>query len=126
MRKIMLLTLIALLFGCVSKDSQHVRRGGVFIDGNRVCFSVNKNQVLSHYEFSAIGKVYSSLLSGRSKHLSYPDSCFMLPLENGVIYRANYIVDNENYYNVFIKDNTGHVIYLWSGIDCPYLSTVPW
>lgn len=126
MQQIISIALIALLSGCVSKDPQHGRMGGIFIDGNRICFSVNKKEILTNYEVSAIGKVYSVLLSGRSAHFIYPESCFMVPLENGVIYRANYTLDNKNYYNFFIKDNIGYVIYLWSGIDCSYLSDIPW
>lgn len=129
MKKLIPITLVILLAGCVGKNNtgpQYAKMGSIYIDTNRVCFSVNKKQVLSNYEFSAIGKMHKVLLSGRSTHLSYPESCFMVPLERGVIYRANYTLDKENYYDTFIIDSSGHVIYLWWNNGCQYMSVVPW
>lgn len=129
MKKLIPFTFVILLAGCVGKNNegpQYAKMGSVYIDTNRVCFSVNKKQVLSNYEFSAIGKMPKVLLSGRSTHLSYPESCFVISLERGVIYRANYTLDKENYYDTFIIDSSGHVIYLWSNNGCLYMSVVPW
>lgn len=129
MKKLISITLVILLAGCVGKNNkgpQYAKMGSIYIDTNRVCFSVNKKKVLGNYEFSAIGKMHKVLLSGRSTHLSYPESCFMVPLERGVIYRANYMLDKENYYNTFIIDSSGHVIHLWWNNGCPYMSVVPW
>ncbi len=129
MTKTLLFILIVFMTGCVSKDNKAPRygkMGSIFIDGDRVCFSINNKQVLSNYEFTAVGRELKILLSGRSTHLSYPESCFMAPLEKGVIYRAIYTLDNEDYYDIFIKDNNGRVIYLWTYTDCPYMSLVPW
>ncbi|WP_312132393.1 hypothetical protein [Leclercia sp.] len=129
MTKTLLFILIVFMTGCVSKDNKAPRYGkmeSVFIDGDRVCFTINNKQVLSNYEFTAVGRKLKILLSGRSTHLSYPESCFMAPLEKGVIYRAIYTLDNEDYYDIFIKDNNGRVIYLWTYTDCPYMSLVPW
>lgn len=129
MNKIIFLALVMLLVGCISKHNQrqqYAKMGSVYIDGNRVCFSVNKNKILSNYEFTAMSKVPKILLSGRSTHLSYPGSCFMVPLERGVIYRANYMLDKNNYYDAFIIDSSGKVIHLWTSTGCPYMSVVPW
>jgi len=128
MKTITLLTLVVLLTGCIAKYNkgpQYAKMGSVYIDTNRLCFSVNKKQVLSNYELSAIGKVHKVLLSGRLTYLSYPESCFMVPLERGVIYRANYMLNKKSYYDTFIIDSSGKVIYLWSYTDCPYMSIVP-
>jgi len=121
--------LVMLLAGCIGKDNkgtQYAKMRSVYIDRDRVCFSVNKKEVLSNYEFSAIGKTHKVLISGRSTHLSYPGSCFTVPLERGVIYRANYMLDKKNYYDAFIMDSSGYVIYLWTNTGCPYISVVPW
>lgn len=114
---------------CMNRENQNLHFGkmrGVFIDGNRVCFSVNKKQVLGNYEFSSVGKVKKILLSGRSTQLSYPESCFMVALEYGVIYRLNYTLDNNNYYDVFIIDSSGSIKYLWWDSGCQYMSIIPW
>lgn len=126
--KIILLTLVFLLSGCVGKvdnGPRHGSLGDIFIDGNRICFSVDKNKILENYEFTTVGNEPRKLLSGRSTHLSYPESCFMAPLEKGVIYRASYMLDKKNYYDVFIISREGHVIGLWTYSDCPSLSVMP-
>lgn len=129
MEKIILLALVITLTGCigkVNKGPQYAKNRSVYIDRDRVCFSVDKKRVLSNYDFSVMGKIPKVLLRGRSTHLSYPESCFMVPLERGVIYRASYMLDQKNYYDTFIIDSSGHVIYLWAYTDCPYMSIIPW
>lgn len=128
MKAIIFLMSSFLISGCVNevgKGQQYGKMGSVFIDGNNVCFSVDKKEVLENYEFTAVGKVHKKLLSGRSIHLSYPKACFMAPLEKGVIYRASYMLDKKNFYDVFIISRDGRVVRLWTYTDCPYLSAMP-
>lgn len=128
MKTLILLTLAVLLSGCIGTDkdgSHYAKTRSIYVDRNRICFSINKSVVLTDYFLSTLGKEAKELLRGRSTHLSYPESCFIVPLERGVVYRVNYTLDNKNYYYSFIIKKDGRKLSLWFDTGCPYLSTMP-
>jgi hypothetical protein len=102
--------ILFLLTGCPGKGREGAESGmrqAIYIDGNRVCFTVNKNDVLSHYGLSTNGKEYKILLDGDFKQLTYPDTCFSVTFSKGVVYGTSYTLNGNNYYYTFIIDNDG-------------------
>lgn len=113
MKKIILLIMVVLLTGCPRRGFEGQQLGvvrAIYIDGSRVCFTVNKNDVLSRYVLSINGKQYKRILVDDFVHLSYPDTCFNINLDKGVRYAASYTLNNKHYKYTFIIDNEGTLI----------------
>ena len=112
MRKLLLLVpLIVLLTGCPGKDGAKMsKHRSIYIDGERVCFTVDKKDVLTRYGLTTNGADYKELMFRDSVRLTYPDTCFNANLEKGVAYNATYAIDGENYYFTFIIDNENNVV----------------
>ncbi|WMY76504.1 hypothetical protein RHD99_11495 [Buttiauxella selenatireducens] len=112
MRKLILLApLVVFLTGCPGRDglkmSEHRQ---VSVDGDRVCFTVDKQDVLSRYQLATNGQDYKVLLSANPVRLSYPDTCFTTHLEAGVTYGVSYALNGKNYFYTFIIDREGNVL----------------
>jgi len=113
MKKIVMFVMLLLLTGCPRRGYEGEELGvkrAIYIDGNRVCFTVNKNDVLSRYGLSINGKYHKRILVDDFVHLTYPDTCFKVNLEKGVLYAASYTLNDENYKYAFIIDKEGTVI----------------
>lgn len=127
MKKLLILPLIFLLTGCPGKGkegAQYGERKAIHIDGNRVCFTLDKNDVLESYSLAPNSNVFNELLRSYSSHLYYPDTCFTVNLEKAVVYGVDFKLNQKNYYYTFIIDNDGQAIDTgWTGI-CPYPSAV--
>ncbi|MEN0579733.1 putative T6SS immunity periplasmic lipoprotein [Phytobacter palmae] len=107
------LPIVILLTGCPGKGREGAETGerqSIYIDNGRVCFTVNKKDILSRYVLSTNGSNYKELLVGDGVRLSYPDSCFSVSLEKGIIYGVSYTLNEKNYYYTFILDNDGNVL----------------
>ncbi|HDR2628021.1 TPA: hypothetical protein QCI66_004336 [Enterobacter cancerogenus] len=108
---VLLLPLLVLLTGCPGRDGLKMgERRSIYVDGDRVCFTVNKDDVLSRYQLATNGQDYKLLFSGDAVRLSYPDTCFTAALEQAVTYGASYALNGKNYTYTFIIDHEGNVI----------------
>ncbi|WMY72636.1 hypothetical protein RHD99_14235 [Buttiauxella selenatireducens] len=118
--KKLLLPVCIFLMGCQSGADKLVYREWkwISVDLERVCFSVNKNDILDYYYLSSNknNQVNELLVTGsKSLHLSYPDTCINIKLEKGYQYYSKYTLNGINYrYNFFI-DNNWNVISLEGG-----------
>ncbi|MDY0973060.1 putative T6SS immunity periplasmic lipoprotein [Siccibacter turicensis] len=105
--------LLIMLTGCPGKGREGAESGSrraVYIDNSRLCFSVDKNEVLSRYVLSTNAQQYNELLSGDFAHLIYPETCFTVTLEAGISYGTSYTINGKHYYYTFIIDKAGNVL----------------
>lgn len=110
---IFFLPLLLLLAGCPGKGREGAESGerrAIYVDGNHVCFTIDKNDVLNRYILSTNGREYKKLIVGDFKHLIYPNTCFTVTLEKGVVYGASYTLNAKNHYYTFIITNDGKVL----------------
>ncbi|MCK6953315.1 putative T6SS immunity periplasmic lipoprotein [Enterobacter bugandensis] len=113
MRYISLLLSIICLAGCPVKGKEGAASGerrSIYVYDGRVCFSVDKKDILSRYVLASNGKNYSELLKGDLAVLSYPATCFNVSLNKGVVYGAHYTLNKKNFYYTFIVDNQGNIL----------------
>lgn len=123
MKKLLLIPLIVMLTGCPGKGkegAQYGKRRAIDIDGNRLCFSLDKNDVLENYSLALNNNASDEILSGYSSPLNYPDTCFTVNLETALVYGARYTLNQKLYYYTFIIDNDGQAIDLGGEAVCPY------
>ncbi len=107
------LPIVMLLTGCPGKGREGAETGerqSIYIDNGRVCFTVNPKDILSRYVLSTDGSDYKELLVGDGVHLSYPDSCFSVNLDKGIVYGVSYTLNEKNYYYTFILDSNGKAL----------------
>jgi len=124
-KKFILIISVILLTGCPRRGYEGEQYGlwrAIHIDGNRVCFTLAKNDVLESYRIGPNRNVFDKLLSNYSTELYYPDTCFMVNLEKAVIYSARYKINKKWYNYSFIIDNDGQAIDLGGKTVCPYPS----
>jgi hypothetical protein len=109
--KRILLPLCILLTGCPSGADRlaYGRWGWLSVDRERVCYSVNKNDILDYYYLSSNkNNQVKELLVAEYKplNLSLPDACIKIKLEKGYQYYSKYTLNGINYrYNFFIDNN---------------------
>jgi len=125
MKKIIWLMSVVLITGCPRRGyegEEYGIRRAIHIDGNRVCFTLDKNDVLESYSLSPNNNVFNELLLSYSSHLYYPDTCFTVNLEKAVVYGVDFKLNQKDYYYTFIIDNDGQALDIgWTG-ECPYPS----
>lgn len=89
---------------------------GFSVDARRLCFTVDKVDVLSRYVISTTHNgVYKEYANTDHVLLSYPDTCIQLALAPGYTYGASYTLNNANYRYVFFIDNDWNVVSLDRG-----------
>lgn len=102
------LTLFPLLFilsGCGVGDRAAPWRS-ILVNKDRVCFSVDKKDVLSRYNISSVQNgAYKEFATDEHVSLSYPDSCLNLSLTAGYHYGVLYTLNDRNYRYVFFIGN---------------------
>jgi hypothetical protein len=112
-KRLPLIPIVILLTGCPAKDGLKMgKRSSIYIDGERVCFTLDKQKILTHYALKKNSPNDNFLLYGDAVQLSYPDSCFTASLKKGEVYNADYIVDGRNYYYTFIIDSESRILTL--------------
>lgn len=114
-KPILLLSIIFLLCGCPGAGREGAESGerrSVFIDGDNICFTINKAEILSRYILSTNDNDNKKLLVNDFVNLSYPNTCFKTHFEKGVVYGVSYTINKENYYDTFIFDKDDRIIYL--------------
>lgn len=103
--------LAIILTGCPGSPSlSHPR--ATFIDGDHVCFSIDKKDVVNYYTIdSSKGPDTTNIVSsGRNiLNLSYPDSCIKVNWAYGYTYVISYGLNNKNYHHEFFIDNDGQL-----------------
>ncbi len=90
-KSIFFLPILLFLAGCPGKGREGAESGerrAIYVDGSRVCFTIDKNDVLTRYILSTNGREYKKLLVGDFKYLTYPSTCFTVNLEKGLVYGA--------------------------------------
>ncbi|GJL37525.1 hypothetical protein PUATCC27989T_05323 [Phytobacter ursingii] len=110
MRKLLVfLPLTFVLTGCPGGNpAPHPR--STFIDGNNLCFSVDRNDVLNYYTIeSSKGKGYAIIAAKEKLKLSYPGSCINIKWDYGYSYAINYGLNGQKYIHEFFIDNNGRL-----------------
>lgn len=123
MRIPVLIMSVILLTGCPRKGYEGAQYGSwraIHIGGNRICFTLDKDDVLESYRIGPNSNVSHKLLYNYSTQLSYPDTCFTAHLEKAMIYGARYMINKQWYNYSFIIDNDGQVLDLGGEAVCPY------
>ena len=112
--KLLYVTLAALLLtGCPragKEGEQYGARRAVFINGNNICFTVDKKETLSRYNLYGGYTDNNPLLVGDFESRTYPHTCFEVHLESGLVYSTSYTLNGKNYYYTFIRDKSGNII----------------
>ena len=109
MKRLAILSVIFLLSGCPGGNPAPHPRATV-INGEHLCFSVDKNDVLNYYtvDTSEGGKIRTVVSSGYNKlNYSYPDNCIDVKWKNNHTYVINYGLNDKKYVHEFFIDNTG-------------------
>lgn len=109
MKKLITIPFILMLTGCPGgKPAPHSR--SVFIDNERLCFSVDKNDVLNYYTIeSSQNNGYSVIKYDEGLNLSYPDDCIDVKWKYGYSYAVSYGLNGKNYIHRFFIDNNGQL-----------------
>lgn len=110
MRRIIYMLPVALvLAGCPGgKPAPHAKF--TYINGERLCFSVDKNDVLDYYRIeSNQEKGYTMVKYDEGLHLSYPDDCINVKWNYGYSYTVSYGLNDKNYIHRFFIDNNGQL-----------------
>jgi len=109
MKMLYLIPLLLLLSGCPGGNpGAEYRR--VFMQGDVICFSVNKNDILHYYRIdSTQGGKYTIIKADERVHLSYPDTCVKVKLKRGYRYNISYGLNGKKYSDYFFIDNDGRL-----------------
>lgn len=107
MRRLIILPIILLLSGCPGGNPISTQRS-VFMQGNVICFSVNKSDALKYYMISyEPERKYTVLYAEEGINRSYPDACIRVKLRNGYRYDIQYGLNGKKYSDTFFIDNDG-------------------
>lgn len=123
MKKLLSIPLIVLLSGCPGKGkegAQYGKRRTIDIDGNRICFTLDKNDVLENYSLALNSNAANKILSSYSTPVYYPDTCFTVNLEKALVYGVRYTLNQKLYYYTFIIDNDGQAVDLGGEAVCSF------
>lgn len=111
MKNIIIITLSLMLTGCPGGPrAPHPR--SVFINGENLCFSLNKHDVLNYYTITSTetGDIKTIKSSGDKKlNLSYPENCITIKWKYGYSYVINYGLNDKKYTHGFFIDNNGQL-----------------
>ncbi|WP_336707524.1 MULTISPECIES: putative T6SS immunity periplasmic lipoprotein [unclassified Cedecea] len=111
-----LIFLCTALSGCVGEGLGVGDWKSLYIDGNHICFTVDKSDVLTRYVLSSTqGGEYKVLAVTDLDNLSYPNTCINIELTPGYIYQASYTMNKANYRYSFFIDNDRQIIELGCG-----------
>ena len=109
--RILLFLLILMLTGCPGENLNIPEVRAIMINGNYLCFSVDKKDTLNGYFiYSMQNGEYKEITSAKFVRRSYPDSCIEIILPAGYAYEVSYTLNDLNYYYPFFKDNDGKVM----------------
>ncbi|WP_336209755.1 putative T6SS immunity periplasmic lipoprotein [Enterobacter sp. P82] len=109
MKKLLIFPIAFLLSGCPGGGVPIAEHRSVFIQGDTICFTVNKTDVLERYSiYYWPKKKYTVIKSDNNISLSYPNTCFNVNLKNGYKYNISYSLNGKSYSYQFFIDNDGN------------------
>lgn len=86
-----------------------------FINGNHICFSINKNDIFKYYTIYSSKAHQISIVTGSGYgdlNLSYPETCMNIKWENEHTYVIHYGLNGKEYVHQFDIDKNGKLINL--------------
>lgn len=99
-----------ILTGCPGVGDRVPPRRAIPVTKDRICFSVNKNDVVNFYKISSVQQdVYKVFAAKGNVTLSGSDSCLNLSLPPGYSYAVKYALNNQYYTYGFFIDNDGNI-----------------
>lgn len=107
MKRLAVLPVIFLLSGCPGGNpAPHPR--ATFINGEHLCFSTNKKDVLNYYriESNESGK-FNTVEYDEDLTLFYPENCINFKWKNGYSYAISYGLNGKDYVHEFVIDSNG-------------------
>ncbi|WP_324723384.1 putative T6SS immunity periplasmic lipoprotein [Lelliottia sp. JS-SCA-14] len=109
MKRLIIIPLICLLSGCPGgRPAPEI--GYTYINGERLCFSVNKKDVLNYYRIESDQEEgYSVIKHDSNLNLSYPDDCINIKWEYGYSYAISYGLNGKHYIHEFFINNNGQL-----------------
>lgn len=111
MKKRVLLPTVLALTGCPGGEQLGAGEWRpIYIQGENVCFTVRKEEILTRYSLAINNKNYKVLIGEEGVKLTYPKTCFIVQFDRGVVYSATYALSNKNYTYSFIIDNEGNLL----------------
>lgn len=111
MKKTVFLPAVLALTGCPGGEQLSAGEWrSIYIEGENVCFTVKREEVLTRYSLAINNKNYKVLIGEEGVNLTYPKTCFKAQLNRGVLYSATYAISDKNYTYSFIIDNQGHLL----------------
>jgi len=111
-RLLLIVPVVVMLSGCPGRGNM-VEIRWVSVDSERVCFSVDKNDVLTTYYLSSNEDGEKEIMASDSREpvsLSYPNTCFNIALKKGYQYGVYYTLNNKPYRYDFFIDNNWNVV----------------
>lgn len=109
MKQLLILPVIFLLSGCPGGGVPVAEHRSVFREGDTICFTVNKTDVLDRYSiYYWPDKKYTVIKADDRVSLSYPDTCFKINLHNGYQYNIAYSLNGKSYSDSFFIDKDGN------------------
>lgn len=109
MKKLLSLPLVFLLSGCPGGGVPASEQRSVLRQGDSICFTVNKNDVLERYSiYYWPDRKYTVIKTDDRISLTYPDTCFKVKLKNGYEYNISYGLNGKNYSDSFFIDKDGN------------------
>ena len=109
MKKLFTLSFILVLTGCPGGGKPASVHRSVFMQGNTICFTINKNDILERYSiYYWPDKKYTVLKAKDNISLSYPETCANVKLPKGYNYNIAYSLNGISYSDSFFIDNDGN------------------
>lgn len=109
MKRLTILPLVLLLTGCPGVENRAPVPRSVFINGDIICFSVDKQDVLNYYRIESYQRGSYQMISYKENiNSSYPDTCIKPELNRGYRYHLTYDLNGERYDDSFFLDNDGN------------------
>lgn len=103
------LLLCLLLTGCPGGKRAPETRS-TYINGDHLCFSVNKKDVLNYYVIYSSENLKKPVIKGsgnKNLNATYPDTCIDIKWKYGYSYTVSYGLNNKDYHHEFFIDNNG-------------------
>ncbi|NIF60158.1 hypothetical protein F3J27_18970 [Enterobacter sp. Ap-916] len=102
-------TVVIMLTGCPGgKPAPQARY--TYINDEKLCFSVDKNDVLNYYRIESIQETgYTVIKNDEGLYLKYPDNCIDVKWKDGYSYVISYGLNDKRYIHRFFIDNNGQL-----------------
>jgi hypothetical protein len=103
------------LSGClVGEGFPFTVERGVIIDHDRICISIDKKDIVDFYSLSSSKDNYKKEIINTGNavlNYTYPQSCFLAPLQFGYEYTLLYTMNGQTYRYEFFIDLNGQIFH---------------